>query len=104
MVAVGTPDQLKATSGGKTLTIWLAAGTDPSEVCRLLAREHGLEGQADADGRVVKAAVREAAQAHAAVGTLLDSGASIEDFALSEPSLEDVFFALTSASGKEAAI
>ena len=103
IVAVGTPAQLKASAGGKTLTIRLAAGTDLADVCRLLASEHGLAGQPDADGRVVKAAVREAALAHAAVGTLLGSAAAIDDFALSEPSLDDVFFALTAAYGKEAA-
>lgn len=97
IVAVGTPQQLKASTGGKTLTVRLTPGTEPDGICRLLACEHGLEGHSDEDGTVVKVAVRGAALAHAAVGTLLGRPGAIEDFAVSEPSLDDVYFALTSA-------
>jgi len=103
IIAVGTPEQLKSSIGGKTLTIRPAEGTDSSAIRRLLASEHGLEAHWDEDGAVVKAAVREAALAHAVIGTLIDRAAGIEEFALSEPSLDDVYFALTANRGKEAA-
>lgn len=102
IIAVGTPEQLKASSGGKTLTIRLAAGTDPAGVCGLLASEHGVAGQANEDGSIVKVAVQETGLAHAVIGTLLGHGAAIDDFTLGDPSLDDVFFALTATCGKEA--
>lgn len=102
VIAIGTPEQLKASTGGKTLTIRMSAETDLDEICRLFADEHGLSAHTDEDGVTVKAAVREASLAHAAIGTLLKSQTAIEDFALTDPSLDDVFFALTASSGKEA--
>ena len=97
MIAVGTPAEFKARYGGKTLTIRLAAGADAAGVCRMLADAYGLESQQEEGGRIVKAAVRDARMAHAAVGTLLGSASGVEDFALSDPSLDDVYFALNSA-------
>lgn len=101
IIAVDTPERLKASVGGKTLTIRLAEGSDSANVCRLLATECGLEAHSDEDGRTVKAAVREAAPAHAGIGALLQLGVAIDDFALSEPTLDDVYFALTAGGGGE---
>jgi len=102
VIATGTPEQLKASTGGKTLTIRLSAETDPDGVCRLLSNEHGLSAHTGEDGVTVKTAIREASLAHAAIGTLMEHQTAIEDFALSDPSLDDVFFALTATPGKEA--
>lgn len=103
IIAVDTPEQLKASIGGKTLTIRLAEGADPADVCRLLADEHGLEAHSNKEGLVVRAGVREAALAHAVIGTLIDESTAIDDFALSEPTLDDVYFALTTNRGNEVA-
>jgi daunorubicin resistance ABC transporter ATP-binding subunit len=104
LVAVGTPAELKGRYGGKTLTIRLAEGADAAGVCRLLKDECGLESQMEEDGRIVKASVRNAETAHAVVGTLLGGGTGVEDFALGEPSLEDVYFALNADGAREAAV
>ncbi|MGF9914775.1 ATP-binding cassette domain-containing protein [Paenibacillus ehimensis] len=103
IIAVGTPGQLKASTGGKMLTIRLVSGTDPADVCRLLASEHGLTAQPAGDEPIVKVAVQETALAHSVIGTLLRHAVTVDGFALDEPSLDDVFFALTAAHGKEAA-
>ncbi|GAA0137076.1 daunorubicin resistance protein DrrA family ABC transporter ATP-binding protein [Paenibacillus sp. YSY-4.3] len=103
IIAQDTPEQLKASIGGKTLTIRLAEGTDSADICRLLASEHGLVAHSEEDGLIVKAAVPEAALAHAVIGTLIGQGAAIDDFALSEPTLDDVYFALTTNHGSEVA-
>lgn len=103
VIAVDTPEKLKASIGGKTLTIKLAEGTDPANVCRLLTSEFGTEAHSDEDGLIVKAAVREAALAHAVIGTLIDQTAAVDDFALSEPTLDDVYFALAINRGNEVA-
>lgn len=99
VIAVGTPEQLKASIGGKTLTIRLAEGTDSAGICHLLANEHGLTAHSEEDGLTVKAAVPEAALAHAVIGNLISQGIMIDDFALSEPNLDDVYFALTPNRG-----
>ena len=61
-----------------------------------------MAGQANEDGSIVKVAVQETGMAHAVIGTLLGHGAAIDDFTMGDPSLDDVFFALTAAHGKEA--
>jgi daunorubicin resistance ABC transporter ATP-binding subunit len=104
LVAVGTPAELKARYGGKTLTVRLAEGADPAGVCRLLKEAFGLESRREEDGRIVKTSVRNAETAHAAVGALLGGRMEVEDFALGEPSLEEVYFALNQAYAKEAAV
>ena len=104
LIAVGTPAELKARYGGKTLTIRLAEGTDADGVSRLLKSAFGLESQREEDGRIVKTSTRNAETAHAAVGALLGGGTDVEDFALGEPSLEDVYFALNAAHAREAAV
>lgn len=103
MIAVDTPERLKASIGGKLLTVKLAEGIDSADICRLLANEHGLEAYSDKTGTLVKAAVQETALAHAVFGTLIDQATAIDDFALSSPTLDDVYFALTAALGKESA-
>lgn len=103
VIAVGTPEQLKASIAGKMLTIRPAEGTDPADIYKLLASEYGLQAHKDEDGQVVRTAVREVALAHAVIGTLFDHAVAIDNFALSEPTLDDVFFALTATRGKEVA-
>ena len=103
LIAVGTPAELKARYGGKTLTIRLAEGADADGVSRLLKSVFGLESQREEEGRMVKTSVRNAETAHAAVGALIGGGTVVEDFALGEPSLEDVYFALNSARAREEA-
>jgi daunorubicin resistance ABC transporter ATP-binding subunit len=104
LIAVGTPAELKSCYGGKTLTLRLAEGADAERVCRLLKEMFGLESQREENGRIVKTSVRNAKTAHAAVGALLGEGTEVVDFALGEPSLEDVYFALNAGAAKEAAV
>ena len=104
LVTVGTPAELKARYGGKTLTIRLAEGTDVIGVCRMLKDAFGLESQREAGGRIVKTTVRNAETVHADVGALIGGGTGVEDFALGEPSLEDVYFALNAAGAREVAV
>lgn len=104
IIAVGTASQLKAATGGQTLTVRLTSDADTASICRLLADEHGLAGQTEDDGRMVRFTVQQAASAHSAVGTLLrHAPAAVDSFAVGEPSLDDVYFALTTNRDKAAA-
>lgn len=100
VISVGTPDQLKASIGGKKLIIRLSERNDWAVVSHLLQSEYGLTGQLDENGLQIKLAVHEVSLAHAIIGTLLNRAVAIHDYSLSEPSLDDVFFALTNAEKK----
>ena len=84
LVAIGTPDELKARIGGDIVTITPADETDES-----LA--------AEADGVWVEGTVRiEAESGHALIPRLVERfGDRIEGIALKKPTLEDVFIQAT---------
>ena len=105
VLAEGTPGQLKATAGAGTLRVRLA---DPAQ--RPQAR-HTLAGllqapvQDEADPAVLTAAVPAARagrlaseHAAAAVAGLGRRGISVGEFALGQPSLDEVFMTLTGQS------
>ncbi|QTH46226.1 ATP-binding cassette domain-containing protein [Cohnella sp. LGH] len=104
IVAIDTPERLKSLVGGKTLTIRLAEGSDPGSVCSLLAVERGLTVQPCGECQTLKLSIPEASLAHSVIATLLQHSAAVVDFALGEPSLDDVYFALTSGRCKEATL
>lgn len=101
LIAVGTPDELKASVGGKIVTIQLDSETAARDACGLIHAEHDLNVQHEQGSSTVKLAVPHAAAAHEVIGTLFYTKAAVADFMLSDPSLDDVYFALTAASGEE---
>lgn len=103
IIAVDTPEQLKVSTGDKVLTIRLGARANPENTLRLLADELGMIGHLQMDGALLKVSVQYATLAHRIIGTLLSSAIAIDDYNLSNPSLDDVFLALTDTWGKEAA-
>ncbi|WP_217560489.1 ATP-binding cassette domain-containing protein [Paenibacillus sp. GbtcB18] len=103
IVSEGTPNQLKASVGGKTLAIRLAEQTDEATISRLLADHHHLTGFQGHDPLEYNIPVQEAILASQAIHTLVSNKVPIDYFSLSEPSLNEVFMALTSSKqGKEA--
>jgi ABC-2 type transport system ATP-binding protein len=95
-IAEGTSRELKAATGSGVLHVTLA---DPGQVAAasaLLADRLGAAVQASPEGgRLTVAAAPDAASA--AVAALLGQGIALTDFALGQPSLDEVFFALTGA-------
>ncbi|MBP1989751.1 ATP-binding cassette domain-containing protein [Paenibacillus eucommiae] len=100
IIAEGTPNQLKASIGRKTLLIRLAEQTDQAAINRLLA-DHHLTGFQDDDPFVYKIPVQEANLASQVILTLVNNKVSIDYFSLSEPSLDEVFLALTASKLKK---
>jgi ABC-2 type transport system ATP-binding protein len=102
VIAEGTPGQLKAATGAGTLRIRLA---DPSQrplASRTLAGMLRAPVQDGADPVLLTAAVPAASsgrlaseQAAAAVAELGRAGIAVGEFALGQPSLDEVFLALT---------
>ncbi len=95
VIATGTPDELKARTGGQVL---LVAPSDPArlgEVATLLEALAGAEVVTDAGTDVVSAPVADKALLPRVVRELDDRGIELAEFTLRKPSLDEVFFALT---------
>ncbi|MEK4439059.1 ATP-binding cassette domain-containing protein [Paenibacillus sp. FSL K6-2862] len=101
IVSEGTPNQLKASIGGRTLAIRLAERTEEATIIRLLADHHHLTGFQGKDPLEYNIPVQEAILASQVIHTLASNKVPIDSFSLSEPSLDEVFLALTASKQKK---
>jgi ABC-2 type transport system ATP-binding protein len=93
-IAEGTAGDLKAQIGGARLEVTLAAA-DPAAPAALAPFVAG-EVHVSHDGRRLRAPVRSASGVATAVVRALDAaGVTVDDAQVHQPSLDDVFFALT---------
>jgi ABC-2 type transport system ATP-binding protein len=102
VIAEGTPAQLKATAGAGTLRIRLADPAQRRKARRMLTRLLEVSVRDGANPAELTAQIPAAEsgrpasdQAAAAVAELAWSGVTIGEFALGQPSLDEVFLALT---------
>jgi ABC-2 type transport system ATP-binding protein len=95
VIAEGTPSQLKARLGGGTLHIRLHDSRQRPTALRVLASVLGLSVQSAGDPTSVSVADAEPGQAGAALTELAKAGVDVAEFALGQPSLDEVFLALT---------
>jgi ABC-2 type transport system ATP-binding protein len=94
VIAEGTPAQLKASVGGGALHVRLLDPEQREEAERLLAGELGTV-HLEPDPTALSAPCPEADRAAEAIAELARSGVRIAGFSLSQPSLDEVFLALT---------
>jgi ABC-2 type transport system ATP-binding protein len=94
VIAEGTPSQLKASVGSGALHVRLLDPDQRPEAERLLARELGAV-HLEADPAALAASCADADRAAQAVAELSRSGVKVADFSLGQPSLDEVFLALT---------
>lgn len=97
VIAEGTPMDLKASIGGKTLTLQLETETAPDYINKLLSKL-SFTAYSDSNPLIYKIAVQEAKLANQVIHTLLENDISVNYFSLSEPSLDEVFLTLTHKS------
>jgi ABC-2 type transport system ATP-binding protein len=101
VIAEGTPGQLKSSVGGSALHLRLLNPDQRPEAERVLARELG-EVHLEADPAALTAtACPEADRAAEAVAEVARAGVGIAGFSLSQPSLDEVFLALTGHPAEE---
>jgi ABC-2 type transport system ATP-binding protein len=94
VIAEGTPGQLKASVGSGALHVRLLDPEQRPEAARILSRELGtVHTEPDPAGLSVSCA--DADRAAEAIADLSRSGVKIADFSLGQPSLDEVFLALT---------
>jgi ABC-2 type transport system ATP-binding protein len=102
VIAEGTSDELKDRVGGERLEVQLEDPADAERAMAVLA-EISPERPSRED-HVVRAVIRRRSGVIAeAVRQLDEAGVGIEDIALSRPTLDDVFIALTGRSAEEEA-
>jgi oleandomycin transport system ATP-binding protein len=95
VIATGTPDELKARTGGRVLLVAPAEPARLAEVAALLEALAGAEVTTDAEASAVSAPVADKALLPRVVRELDDRGIELAEFTLRKPSLDEVFFALT---------
>ena len=106
VIAEGTTGELKASAGTGTLRIRLADPAHRPGAERMLTRFLGVTAQAGADPLALTARIPAAPsapsaseQVAAAITGLARAGITVSEFALGQPSLDEVFLALTGHSG-----
>jgi oleandomycin transport system ATP-binding protein len=95
VVATGTPDELKARTGGQVLEV---APADPGQlaaVAEMLARYTGAEPTAEPRAGRVSAPVADATALPDIVRRLYDAGIVLTEFTLRTTSLDEVFLTVT---------
>ncbi|MGK5114068.1 MULTISPECIES: ATP-binding cassette domain-containing protein [unclassified Geodermatophilus] len=94
VIAEGTPGQLKASVGTGSLHVRLLDPDRRAEAARVLEREVGPV-VLEPDPAALSAACGDPERAAIGVGELGRAGVGIADFSLDQPSLDEVFLALT---------
>jgi ABC-2 type transport system ATP-binding protein len=102
VIAEGTPAELKASVGSGALHVRLLDPEQRPEAERLLSRELGTVSR-EADPAALSAACADPDRAAEAVAELSRAGVRIAGFSLGQPSLDEVFLALTGHPAEEPA-
>jgi ABC-2 type transport system ATP-binding protein len=94
VIAEGTPGQLKASVGSGALHVRLLDPQQRPDARQVLTRELGGV-HLEADPAALSASCADADRAAQAIAELSRTGIGIADFSLGQPSLDEVFLALT---------
>jgi len=94
-IAEGTSRELKAATGSGFLHVTLADPGRLGEAAALLEKRLGRPVQTSVEGARLAVIAGTAQAANGAVSALLAAGIDVTDFSLGQPSLDEVFFALT---------
>jgi ABC-2 type transport system ATP-binding protein len=100
VIAEGTPGQLKASVGSGALRVRLLDPEQRADAERVLARELGTV-HLEPDPAALSASCADPDRAAEAVAELSRSGIRIADFSLGQPSLDEVFLALTGHTAED---
>jgi ABC-2 type transport system ATP-binding protein len=95
VIAEGTPSELKASVGSGALHVRLRDPEDRPDAERVLSRALGVPVHLESDPAALSARVSDPERVAHALAELSRSGLSLTDFALGQPSLDEVFLALT---------
>jgi ABC-2 type transport system ATP-binding protein len=100
VIAEGTPGQLKASVGSGALHVRLLDPAQREEAAAVLERQLGSVHR-EPEPATLSAACADADRGAEAVAELARSGVGIADFSLGQPSLDEVFLALTGHTAED---
>jgi ABC-2 type transport system ATP-binding protein len=95
LIAEGTSRELKASVGGSKLHVRIGSPDRIAEAAALLRRTLGPEVHNGTDPQLLSARVADDARVAEAWTALSGAGVDVTEFAVGQPSLDEVFFALT---------
>ena len=95
-IAEGTSRELKAATGSGFIHVTVEDSARLDEAARILEGQLGGSVQRSSEGSRLSIAARTAQDANDAIGALIAARIALADFSMGSPSLEEVFFALTS--------
>ena len=95
VIAEGTPGELKASVGSGALHVRLLDPEDRSDAERVLSETLGVPVRLESDPAALSARVSDPERVAHALTELSRSGVAVTEFALGQPSLDEVFLALT---------
>ena len=95
VIAEGTPGQLKASVGAGALQVRLVDPEQRSQAERLLSQTLQVAVHPEADPAALSAQVTDPHRVALALAELARAGVALSEFALGQPSLDEVFLALT---------
>jgi ABC-2 type transport system ATP-binding protein len=103
VIAEGPPAQLKASVGQGALNVRLLDPQRRPEAERVLAGQSGAAVRLEADPAALSVPVPHADAASDAIAALSRAGIGLADFSVGQPSLDEVFLALTGHPAEEQA-
>jgi len=95
VIAEGTPGQLKSSVGAGALQVRLIDPEQRSQAERLLSQTLQVAVHPEADPAALSAQVTDPHRVALALAELARAGVALSEFALGQPSLDEVFLALT---------
>jgi ABC-2 type transport system ATP-binding protein len=101
VIAEGTPGQLKASVGSRALHVRLLDPEHRPDAEAVLARALETEVRLEADPAGIAAPCTDADRAAEAVAALSRAGIGVANFSLGQPTLDEVFLALTGRPAEE---
>ncbi|BDI21757.1 ATP-binding cassette domain-containing protein [Herbiconiux sp. L3-i23] len=101
VIAEGSSTQLKASVGSGSLHVVVMSPADRPEARRVLEEQLGVEVREDADPAALTAAVEGSALVTRSLAALEGAGIRLAQFSLGQPTLDEVFLALTGHGADE---
>lgn len=102
LIAEGTSRELKSSVGSNTLHLRLEDAARSADAAEILNRVLDGGVHPGADAASLTARIDENDRLPAALAALAEAGIEVAELTLGQPSLDDVFFALTGKAGEEA--
>jgi ABC-2 type transport system ATP-binding protein len=95
-IAEGTSRELKTATGAGFLHVAVADAARLEEAALLLERHLGASVQRNVEGATLAVVAKTSKDANSALGALIEANIELLDFSMGSPSLDEVFFSLTS--------